>query len=70
MQNGASLEDALYAVEKYGKDAVGKPVLVLDKDGNKLGEVSQSATSIGASKIAGGSVEYSRRFGSYAWVKK
>ncbi len=43
-------------------------VAVYDRRGNILGYVSWNATSVGASKVAGRSCQYSRRFGSYAWV--
>lgn len=46
------------------------PVPVLDRAGNKLGEVAANATSTGASKIAGGPCEFSRRYGFWAWVQK
>jgi hypothetical protein len=46
-------------------------VKILSADGKTvLGEVSSASTSVGASKIAGGPVAYSSRFGFYAWVKK
>jgi len=47
-----------------------KPIPVCDKQGNVLGHVATSATSVGASKIAGGPCEYSLRFGFHAWVRK
>lgn len=47
-----------------------RTVPVFTKDGKKIGEVSQSATSIGASKVAGAQVEFSGRFGTYGWVVK
>jgi hypothetical protein len=46
-----------------------RQVPVLDRDRKLLGYVSQSATSVAASKIAGGPVQFSRRFGDYALVK-
>jgi len=45
-------------------------VTVFDKTGTILGHVTWQATSIAAAKIANGPVEWSRRFGQYAWVKK
>ena len=47
-----------------------KTVSVLTKDGKLIGKVSSRATSVGASKIAGGPVEWSYRFGYSAWVMK
>jgi hypothetical protein len=47
---------------------MGKTVPVLDARGNVLGRVSQSATSIGASKVAGFDVEFSCKDGRPAWV--
>jgi hypothetical protein len=45
-------------------------VAVVDRDGKRLGEVPQSTTSVGAGKIAGGEVVFSRRLGYYAWIKE
>ena len=36
-------------------------VAVVDRNGKRLGEVPQSTTSVGAGKIAGGEVVFSRR---------
>jgi hypothetical protein len=47
-----------------------KRVPVYTKDGQIIGYVSQRATSVGASKLVGGRVEYSNRFGQYGWVCK
>ncbi len=41
-----------------------------DRNGKRLGEVPQSTTSVGAGKIAGGEVVFSRRLGYYAWIKE
>ena len=49
---------------------INKTIPVCDKHGNVLGHVSQSATSVGAAKIAGSACEYSLRFGFHAWVRK
>ena len=48
----------------------GKMVPVVTEKGEKLGEVKPVTTSVGASKVAGGPVEFSRRFGYWAWIKK
>jgi len=45
-------------------------VAVVDRNGKRLGEVPQSTTSVGAGKIAGGEVVFSRRLGYYAWIKE
>ena len=45
-------------------------VPVVDRIGKRLGEVPQSSTSVGAGKIAGGEVVFSRRLGYYAWIKE
>jgi len=45
-------------------------VAVVDRNGKHLGEVPQSTTSVGAGKIAGGEVVFSRRLGYYAWIKE
>lgn len=45
-------------------------VPVVDRNGKRLGEVPQSTTSVGAGKIAGGEVVFSRRLGYYAWIKE
>lgn len=45
-------------------------VPVYSRDGRLLGHVSSSATSIGASKIAGGPCEMCRRHGVLSWVAK
>ena len=45
-------------------------VLVLSADGAVLGEVRRAATSIAASKVAGCPVQFSNRYGPYAWVAK
>jgi hypothetical protein len=45
-------------------------VAVVDRNGKRLGEVAQSTTSVGAGKIAGGEVVFSRRLGYYAWIKE
>jgi len=48
-----------------------KRVPVVSKDGKQLGDVAASATSIGASKVAHNApVQFSNRFGFYAWVVK
>ena len=43
-------------------------VAVVDRNGKHLGEVPQSTTSVGAGKIAGGEVVFSRRLGYYVWI--
>ena len=45
-------------------------VPAVDRNGKRLGEVPQSTTSVGAGKIAGGEVVFSRRLGYYAWIKE
>jgi len=45
-------------------------VPVFGTAGQILGHVSRSASSISAAKIAGGPVQFSRRFGVYGWVAK
>jgi len=47
-----------------------KDVPVLDKQGNVIGHVSKSATSIAASKLAKQPVSFARRGQTYAWVVK
>jgi hypothetical protein len=44
-------------------------VAVLDTQGKQLGQVSNSATSIGVCKRFGAaSAQFSNRFGKYAWI--
>jgi hypothetical protein len=45
-------------------------VPVFDKSGKIIGYVSQSTTSVGASKIAKRPVEFSARFGVRGWVAR
>lgn len=45
-------------------------VKVVTRDGALLGYVSAAASSVGASKVAVGSVHYERRDGVYCWVKQ
>jgi hypothetical protein len=45
-----------------------KPVQVFDKQGRKVAEVSASATSIGASKVAGFPVQFGKVGSMYGWV--
>ena len=45
-------------------------VPVYTKDGKLLGYVSEQATSIGASKLAGCPCEYAHKLGRYAWIAK
>lgn len=44
-------------------------VNVYSESGTVLGTVSRQATSIGASKVAGGQVRLERVRGVYAWVR-
>lgn len=47
-----------------------KKVPVYSQDGAVIGEVSQSATSIGAAKLAGKQVQFTTRFKPYGWIVK
>jgi hypothetical protein len=47
----------------------GKKVKVV-KNGQVIGEVSQTATSVAASKIAGGPCELAKHEGEYVWRAK